>query len=336
MSSKIIYADLSLKGMNLNIATQLKNEALPTISKLLGNMMLHDHVGRLVSVAVQLDEFAYDQPIFMQAKASHCGDAHYLIEIGLGLISQLSLISKSIATNKHALRGRTKSKLLQPDIRKNGREHALGDFVFHYMLAFVMFHEVAHVALGHLDWLQKNAQLYAIEEFGYDSQIPQSAFIHEQTLEGDADRQASLWTAAVTDYSISNNPFLQYSCLADVFYDIGYIYGALFIFLDSVDKDVPAPQRKHPKADVRLGIALSFVEEYLQRYHKDSCAALMKQVYSGGIKALSTIFHTEKRPFDLLSSIKFMAENGQRIDNMKLRLVQHKVTNSTNSSFIIR
>lgn len=332
MGSKIVYTDVSLKDFTLDAATRVKNDALPAISRLLGNLSLRDHSQRPVTVSVELDEFAYDKKIFRQAKVTRLGDSRYLIEIGVGLIGQLSLIAKSIAADRHVLRSRTKCTLLDAAIRKDGREKALGDFIFHYMLTFVMWHEVAHVALGHLDWLEKNSQLSAIEEFGQD-QLPECEFIHYQTLEGDADQQASLWTAAVTDYTISSNPFLRYPILADAFYDIGYIYGALFVFLDSVDEDAPLHLRKHPKADVRLGIALSFVEQYLVQYHKDSSSMLMKQVYAGGIKAISTILHAEKRPFDVFEVAKFMAENGHRIDAMQLRSLQHSVTNSSNGSF---
>lgn len=332
MGSKIIYADVSLKDFNLDAATRVKNDALPTISRLLGNISLRDSSQRPVTVSVDLDEFAYDKKIFKQAKATRLGDARYLIEIGVGLLGQLSLIAKAIAAGKHELRGRTKCRLLGAATRKDGREKALGDFIFHYMLTFVMWHEVAHITLGHLDWLEKSARLNAIEEFG-ENEIPQSEFIKYQTLEGDADRQASLWTAAVTDYTISSNPFLRYPILADAFYDIGYIYGALFAFLDSVDEDVPLALRKHPKADVRLGIALSFVDQYLFQYRKDSRSLLLQQVYAGGIKAISKIQHVEKRPFDVIGAAQFMAENGHRIDALQLRSLQHSVTNSSNGSF---
>lgn len=333
MCSKIVYADVSLKGMTLNEATQFKNEAVPTISALLGNLMLHDKLGRPISVTVQLDEFAYDSEIFRQAKASQ-KDAEYRIEIGVGLIAQLSVISKGIAADKYTLRGRTKSKLLDADVRRDGRTKAIGDFIFHYMLIFVVFHEVAHIALGHLDWLQANSQFNAIDEFG-DHQATQSAFIHLQTLEGDADRQAAVWTAAAIDVSLSNNPYLRYQSLADAFYDIGYIYGALFVFLDSVDVKIPESRRKHPKADVRFGIALSFMDEYVRKFHQDISGVLMKQLYEGGMKSMSSIFHQEKRSFDLLGVVKFIAENGHRIDKMKVRALQHKVTNSKVGSFAI-
>ncbi|NOT20421.1 MAG: hypothetical protein HOP24_09155 [Sideroxydans sp.] len=334
MNSKIVYTDVSLKGFNLEAATKVKNDALPTISKLLCNLTLHDHSGKPVSVSVDLNEFDYDKEIFMQAKATRLGEANYMIEIGVGLLAQLSLIAKSIAADKQVLRGRTKSKLLDADIRKDGREKALSDFIFHYMLTFVMWHEVAHVALGHLDWLNKNSQLNVIEEFGQEKFCEVNC-VQYQTLEGDADRQASLWTSAMIDYSISSNPFLRYPILTDAFHDIGYIYGALFVFLDSVDKEISQSSRKHPKADVRLGIALSFVEEYLIKFHKDSHSTLMQQVYAGGFKALATILHAEKRPFDVSGVANFMAQNGHRIDAMKLRSLQHSVTNSLGGSFVV-
>jgi hypothetical protein len=92
MSSKIIYADVSLKDFNLDAATRVKNEALPTISRLLGNISLRDSSQRPVTVSVVLDEFAYDKKIFKQAKATRLGDARYPIEIGVGLLGQPLLL----------------------------------------------------------------------------------------------------------------------------------------------------------------------------------------------------------------------------------------------------
>ncbi len=61
MGSKIVYTDVSLKNFTLDSATRVKNDALPTISRLLGNLSLRDHSQRPVTVSVKLDEFAYDK-----------------------------------------------------------------------------------------------------------------------------------------------------------------------------------------------------------------------------------------------------------------------------------
>lgn len=334
MSSKLIYADISANDLNLEDATRVKSDALPTIEKLLSGFCLHDSEGRHVTVQIRLNEFAYDKKIFKQAKASRLGDGRYLIEIGVGLLAQLSLLARAISADKSVLRARTKSVLLTSDVRKDGREKAISDFAFHYMLSFIMWHEVAHIALGHLDWLVGCSSLNAIEEMG-SSDIPKDMYTAYQTLEGDADRQASIWTAAIIDSSLTANPYLRYPVLADAFFDIGYIYGALFSFLGSVDGSMDHQFSKHPKADVRLGIALSCVEDYLQRYRPDTALQLMEQLYAGGVKALRTIFHAQSSPYDLLGAANFIGENGQRIAAMKLRKMQHKMSNSSEKSFSV-
>ena len=122
-----------MSKFDLKSATRVKNEFLPIISKLLGKLALRDHVGRDVYVFVEVDDLAYGKPIFTQARASKIGDARYKIGIGVGLLEQLSLVAKAIAADKYALRGRTKTKLIDPDIRDDGRAKALGDFASYFL-----------------------------------------------------------------------------------------------------------------------------------------------------------------------------------------------------------
>lgn len=334
-NNKIIYADISLNGVTLEIAERRKSDAIPTIKAVLGGLNLHLPDGKKVEIEVELDDLAIEKPIFRQASAAPIGPGKYKINIGVGLIIQLSVIGRAIASDKHKLKGRTKTQMLRKDARNAGRGDALSDFVFHFMVCFVLWHEVAHIALGHLDWLKQKSGLNIINEFGYEP-MPDDVFTQLQTLEADADRQASLWSASMIDYAVQENPFLRYTSRADLFYDIGYIYGALFGFMDAVDPRPENGMRKHPKANIRLGVALAFVEDYVKRSDPDAAKHLQSQVIAGGIDALSRSIHEKKEVFDPFAIFAFMSENGKRLDKMGVRNFQHKVSSGEGSSFHIR
>ncbi|WP_129516019.1 hypothetical protein [Burkholderia stabilis] len=297
-------------------------------------MRLYLPDGTPVSVDIELDEFAVNSPIFRGARAAFLAPGMYKIEIGVGLITQLYVIAKCIAFDKSHLRGRTKAKLLRHDVRKSGRANVLADCAFHYMLTFVLWHEIAHVVLGHLDWLKARTGMGIIDEFG-TRPMPDNKYTHSQTLEADADRQASIWTAAVVEAVTQNNNLLYYPTLPDLFYDIGYIYGALFGFLDSVDSRQPDAERYHPTADIRLGIVLAFVNDYLLRVHRDAAPTLRQEVIAGGMDALQCTFYQEKRPYNIFRAPEFMAGNGRRLDELGVRSLQHRVETSDDSSFRI-
>ncbi|PRF33822.1 hypothetical protein C6Q08_11565 [Burkholderia multivorans] len=330
----VLFADVSLNGLTLDIAYQNKLFALPTVQRLVQKMALRLPDGVPVRVDIELDEFAVNKPIFRGARATFVAPGRYKVEIGVGLITQLSVVSRCIAFDKSHLRGRTKAKLLRQDVRRSGRANVLADCAFHYMLTFVLWHEIAHIALGHLDWLKARTGMGIIDEFGTQP-MPDTKYTHSQTLEADADRQASIWTAAVIEAVTQNNHLLYYPALPDLFYDIGYIYGALFGFLDSVDSRQPDTERYHPTADIRLGIVLAFVNDYLLRTHKDAAPKLRQEVIAGGMSALQCMLYQEKRPYDIFRTPEFMAGNGRRLAELGVRRLQHRVETSDISSFVV-
>lgn len=330
---KIVYADVSLKGMNLETASKYKEAALPTIARLLSGFTLHQPNGEKVSVAVKVDDLSIEKDTFRGAWAGPVSASSYQIIFGAGLIAQLSVVARGIAADKKLLRGRTNSVLLRKDVRGEGREKALGDFVFHFMVMFIVWHEVAHIALGHIDWLKKGTGLGVIDEFNY-APMPDNKYARRQTLEADADRQAATWSAAFIDEAIRRNPYLRYKTQFDLFYDVGFIYGALFGLLDAVDpRTMPNDCRRHPKANVRLGIALAFVRQYLEKSFPETVDRFHQQVISGGLDALSIMLHSEKQALDVFEIYAFMTETGRNIEKLGIRSFGHKISYQDSGSF---
>lgn len=334
MPRKVIYADLSLATLTLDQAAAIKSKASETISKLLGSMELRDRDGHRLTVDVELHDFPPENPIFRSARAARRDGTRHTITLGVGLLAQLHLLARTIAADPKELRGRTAATILTALGRKDGREAILAEFCFHYMLTFVLWHEVAHIALGHLAWLSETHSLGVLDEASTPTKTPEELLTY-RTLEADADRQASMWTAGIVDLSLSQNEHLRYRSLADAFFDVGYIYGAMFCFLDSIDSDVPEDQRKHPRPHIRLAVALSFVQDYLRKYHPSASEVLQKQVYEGGIGALKRILYADKRPVDLLRLVSFMAENGERIERLGVRKFQCQISTAKSALFAV-
>lgn len=321
--SKIIYASLDQKGLTGDQAATHKADALMSISHLVERLHFTDSTGIPIQVEVNIDAINHDKAIFSQASVSSPDTQKYRIDIGAGLLAQIDTVARSLAADKSLLRGRTRSTLLDGSVRPDGREKALSDFVFHYMVMFIFWHEVAHIAMGHLDWLSKYQQGNKLVEFGVRGMTPENCAAR-RTLEADADKMAATWTASQIDYALQHNPFLRYRSVADAMYDVGLIYGALFLFLDSIDKDIPFEERTHPDAQIRMGIAWSFVQDYLDKFHRDASAILQSEVYGGGIAALKHIVHPLRKSLDIFRIAEFISGNGKAIEKLGVRQFQHR------------
>jgi len=333
MGKKIIYMDASLKTLTYKQAVKLKHDAEMTIGQISKSMNITSKHGQPVSISVRIDANMFDKPVGLEACARIFKNGNYEIQFGIGFIARLFSLASAITADPDLLRGCTRAKISSPKIKNGDIQKVLSGFAFHYMTVFIFYHELAHVFLGHLDWLSNNAKLNVLDEFRQELSI--AGALQKQTMEGDADRQASVWTASLIDYTLADNPYVKYENLEDAFYDIGVIYGALFCMLDSLDTQIPDEKRSHPDAHVRLKIALSSVTDYLQKYQPRSAANLQKEVDSGGSAGFGHFLHKNVHLLNLSKIARFIATNGDRIAAMNIRKYQHKMTVSSTSSIEI-
>jgi hypothetical protein len=329
---KIIYASPNLEGVTLEVTTKDKEEILVTLKLITQNLAFSNPAGSKVSIAVELDEWAFEKPIFSNARAKKIAEAKYAIELGMGLVAQLRVLATAIASDKTVLRAHSKAKLISDLARNAGRKEAISNFMFHYLAMFIFWHELAHIALGHLDWLGGQRGLTSIEEF---SAIPLTDYECDErrVLEADADRQASKWTAGAIDLILKSSEHIRYSNKADALYDLGYVYGAFFQFLESQDSFKEPNKRTHPDAQTRLGITLSFVQDFLEVYYPDASKLLQENVYKGGVASLKDIIHKNKKPFDIFNIAAFIYKNGNAIERLNIRKLQHVASPQEQSSF---
>jgi hypothetical protein len=330
---KLIYAAPTLEGVTLEVTTKDKEEILVTLKKITQNLAFKNPAGLKISITVELDEWAFERPIFSNARAKKITETKYAIEIGMGLVAQLRVLAMAIASDKTVLRAHSQAKLISEQSRGIGRTEAIGTFVFHYMVMFIFWHELAHIALGHLDWLGGQRGLNSIEEFGV-TPLTDNECEERRVIEADADRQASKWTAGAIDLLLKSNEHIRYSNKADAIYDLGYTYGAFFQFLESLESVEEPKKKTHPDAQTRLGITLSFVQDFLEAYYPDASKILQDRVYKGGVASLKDIIHKNKKSFDIFNIAAFIYKNGDAIKRLDIRKLQHVPSPQEQSSFL--
>lgn len=332
MPPKVIYVNLALDSITLDAINPIREQATETLKRFLSPCLIKNFAGKDVRIVVDFADIDPELDIFRTARAAPKGESSYAITFGGGLLARLYTLAQAIAADKSVLRGHMQAKSQCRDAQIAGRTEVLHQFCFHAMLIFIAWHEVAHVVLGHLDWLGAHLGVDSIDELS--SPVNQhETFLHRRTMEADADRQAALWSCATLDVAMTGNPLLQYSSLRDLFYDAGYIYSGLFCFLDSVDNKVSDELRRHPKPHIRLAIVLSFFEDYFRKHHRDAAQVLQRAVYEGGLRALRNLQYENKEPFDFAATASFIASNGDRIEKMGLRKFQHTMRSESPGSF---
>lgn len=320
--NKVVYLNLSPdQPPSFEAIESLRQQAAAHFDALVSKLGFLDKQGNPVTIAFSVEAMNPKAKYFYNGCASRAGDASYEIVFGGGLLARLEVLSRALTVNKKALKGSTSTRLIAKGVRRDGRQKAMSNFAFHYMLNLILWHEVAHVALGHVDWLAKEFGALEYVEMPMHPVSPEEADAR-RVLEGDADRQAALWSVSLYDHTLEHNEFLRYTTKADAFYDFGYLVGAMFSMSEALS-DVASNQLKtHPEPQQRIGVMLAFAEEYLQKKYPEAFQVLHQCCVRGAIQALHDIVHQNRKPLDVWGIVSFLAQNGTKIDELGVRNLQ--------------
>lgn len=329
---KIVYADFS-KAPSREFLEQMRDDVIRHIAPQVKTMALQGVDGRRVLIDVKLDITNPHQPkFFNNARASRTGAHEYEVYLGGGLLARLDLVARTLTADRSLLRGSTRTQLLDPRARADGRAQVIKSFAFFFLVDFVFWHEVAHIVLGHVDWLAAQGQGSSLAElFAAPATAAEAQAI--RFLEADADRQSVIWTANTFDLSLQRNPYLRYASLADAFHDFGLLSVALFGMLDAFDDRVADELRTHPENHQRMMVMLSYVSEYLDKHRPDARAVLAKACSDGGGQALETILHVNRRMVDPMEVIGFLGQFEAAISDQGVRQLQLRADPAGETSF---
>lgn len=325
---KLIYVSLEVEwnSETYERLARMADDALEQFQAVSAPLMVKASNGQPVIIERKVDfSTPEDHDRFYNASVRPIGPAEYEIVIGGGLLARFDVISRALVADKTVLRGAVATQLTSKEARKSGRKEVLTDFVWHYLVSLTFWHEMAHVILGHIDWLVAKKRQRQLSELPCRPMSPEDA-AERRVLEADADHQAAKWAVSMFDLSLDQNPNLKYKTLADRFHDFGYLLVTLFQVFGDLDPGGQVENRTHPTNDTRMVVSLAFIREYLEKYRPDQVDVLMDSCMKGGLSALGNVAYSSKRVPDLFGAFQFMMRNGEEIERLGVRRYQMLVT----------
>ncbi|CAE6729713.1 hypothetical protein R75461_03630 [Paraburkholderia nemoris] len=314
------------EDVTVEVIKRLRDDALGHVRSLTPKMRLVTKADDPLAVEVDIDTNPKDRFRFYNAYAGKVDQHRYRIRIGAGLLLQFDVFAQAMVADETVLKGMRSARFLTDAARALGKARLLHDFFFHFMVSAVFWHELAHIVLGHLDWLGAQGSEQALFE------LPMAAS-HEdvrgasQSLEYDADRQASKWLLAVVDLALSNNPSLRYAEDADRFYDFGFLIGFIFRALDALESKIPDCKRVHPDNNVRTLASLHYLDTYFDQYRSSRKVEYRIACLEGAKAALQSVLHDQIRLPDQAEIILNCARADMTIETLGVRAHQLKLVN---------
>jgi hypothetical protein len=318
--ASIIYVPMHHDPASLSAGYlgQLRRDALASIQRATSRARLETQTGTPVTVDVDVTTDSDDASIFYNALAGRRATNRYRVRIGAGMLLHIDILSQALVADDSVLRVSKNSDIVDPALRDRDRQAIVKSFLFHYLTALTFWHELAHIVLGHLDWLKAQGGEASMIELPTRPMSPTERD-HQRVLEADADRQAAMWVLSIFDLTISNNSHLRYHDEFDYFYDFGYLLTALFRMFDALDAEIPTATRSHPENAERILVSLHNLREYLAKYRESDADRLYRACCDGAASALKEVTHaTAGKPAGLDTLLKAL-EYGMSIGVMGVR-----------------
>jgi hypothetical protein len=332
---KIIYVPLAPRPEELpaGFLDQLKFDALSTIEHITSSLNLSRKNGEPVNFDVEVITDFKDRLTFYNACASRRGTNRYVIRIGAGVLIYADIIAQLLVADSSILKASQESDIVGTHLGSRSVKEVLKSFSFHYLATLLFWHELAHIILGHVDWIyeqRRDAQLSELQS------RPLSLEFHnqQQVLEADADRQAASWLLASYDHINAQNPYLRYKSEIDSFYDFGVTIAALFRVFEALETEMPDTSRSHPANAVRIMTSMIGLKEYLEKYRSENTMPLYSACCKGAGDALKLMpLYAAKQPPEL-ETILQMIEYKTKISTLTVRELQLNVTIGKTSASI--
>ncbi|MCG8367148.1 MAG: hypothetical protein MJA27_27905 [Pseudanabaenales cyanobacterium] len=159
--------------------------------RILSSLKISTPSGKTTNLKLTVD-------VFNPEKISACAwrvtkdPAAYEIRMNAGLTYYLWTASRTFAIPEYdILPWLEECKINDERLKKLSRKEVLADYAFFVGCYYVLLHEISHVVLGHLDYLNDEMRLDHLSEFQDEKeQYSLSEIRIRKALEAEADRQA--------------------------------------------------------------------------------------------------------------------------------------------------
>lgn len=201
----------------------------------------------------------------------------------------------------------------------------LAEYAFYIMCQFVFYHELAHVVLGHLDYLSHKISLSVIREIPASVEMDLSDL---RAIEADADRQALLWSAAEYESTLGRDGLgigLRFPTQEAAWDYFGFVVTLLCILFQNAN--ATGTVRSHPDANERSFVMYGFIDEYLERSGKslDQRARFFRTACQSRVEYARKLGLVGGWSLEgNLQACAFMSGVGRALDRMGVRKFQMK------------
>lgn len=201
--------------------------------------------------------YAYAQAIAPQRE--------YRIALSAGLAYHIWLASRFVLADFPFFRWLDKVRL-SGAFRGMGKKEALSHFSFFICSYSVLLHELAHIVLGHCDYMHSTSRL-PVSEFDATSRVlTEHELSVSRALEADADRQAGEWLMVFFESSLGDNgrgQGVEFPSRVAVYEFYTYAVTSLFVVLQQLTE---GKAQKHPTPNQRQYAALIGVDLYFSKF----------------------------------------------------------------------
>lgn len=253
--------------------------------------------------------------------------AVYEVTINAGLSYYLWTASMTFAIPEYnIIPWLEKCSIENDNLKQVDKKKILADYAFIISIYYVLLHEIAHIVLGHVDYLNDEMMLNYLNEFQDEKPNYSSQEIKiRKAFEAEADRQAGEWLVAFFEYTLGKEGLgyaLKFPSRKHAYEFYVYAITAVFRVLQDLT------QRKgiiHPKPNERLYILIGALSKYFKQNTPDEHDVIYLHAVQSCMEAGKKFMLIEAYELlDIINNAMNLAFVDKVIEEINIRSYQHQ------------
>ncbi len=265
--------------------------------------------GKPVTINLYLDVFNPER-VSATARRVSKSDAEYRVDMSAGLAYHVWVASQVFASDVDYFTWCKKVKIVDKSLSKAGRKQLLADFAYYIGSYYIILHEVAHILLGHCDYVADEMRFESLDEFGSNpNELSEKELEIRYAFEAEADRQAGEFVAAFFDLSLGKHGLgkhIRFPSRTHVHEFFVYAISTVFALIQQLTN---GSKGIHPEPRKRQYIIASSYQKYLEDNYPNEFKALNDKfihmmINAGkalGIQGADDLFEVANTAFSLMS-----------------------------------
>lgn len=294
--------------------------------EILKSLLVRSPSGNTTAIELFIEATSHEE-VYAKARRVSKEESAYEVRLSAGLSYHIWLASRAILANYEFFDWLERCRLTSKDARKKGRKAILSDYAYFLSSYYVLLHEIAHIVLGHCDFIEENMMLGALEEFDGCENLKDGSWVRiRKAFEAEADRQAGVWLFSFFDSALGasgKGVDIIFPSRKEVYQFYAYAVTTILVLFQQLSQRA---DHLHPLPNQRQSIvilaALSFFEKYKplekDEYLRNSIINMQMASEAFGLIGAGSLIDICKNAID-------MAFVDEVIQETQIRTYQHTV-----------